>query len=193
MAEFSRVLPFTLQAEGGYCDDPQDPGRVTNFGITAATLSDWRGRPCSAGDVRALTRTEAERIYTAKFWAVVRGDQLPPGFDLMVFDFGVNAGPERSIRLLQRIVGTTADGVMGPQTIARAACSLSTVRTRLALLSNLHEAYYLGLPGYGHDGRGWTARVNACLSTALSLACGLQTAVVPPALPKPQRLTEPAA
>ena len=130
MAEFAKVLPFTLQAEGGFCDDPLDPGGATNWGITLGTLSGWRGHTCSVADIRELRATEAGAIYQAHYWAAVDGETLPGGLDLLVFDFGVNAGPETSVRLLQRMVGVTADGIMGPQTAARCACSVATMRSR---------------------------------------------------------------
>lgn len=67
---FPRALALVLAQEGGYADHPYDPGGATNFGITIATLRDWRGRPVSKADVRALGRDEVAAIYRARYWNV---------------------------------------------------------------------------------------------------------------------------
>ena len=60
---------------------------------------------------------EAKRIYRAKYWDAQRCDELPAGVDYAVFDYGVNSGIGRSKKVLQRVVGVTADGVLGPATM----------------------------------------------------------------------------
>lgn len=91
---FAACLSETLAHEGGYVDHPKDPGGATNMGITQAALSDWRDRPVSRFEVRTLTRVEADAIYRARYWNAVRGDDLPPGLDLVAFDGAVNSGPQ---------------------------------------------------------------------------------------------------
>ncbi len=86
--------------------------------------------------------------------------ELPAGFGLEVFEFGVNAGPARSVQLLQRMLGVPQDGKVGPKTVAKACGTDAVTRSRLAALANIHEAYYRTLPGFAHDGRGWTATIN---------------------------------
>ncbi|UFN47926.1 hypothetical protein LPC08_18180 [Roseomonas sp. OT10] len=156
---FDRCLEVVLAKEGGFVDDPRDPGGATNMGITLATLRAFREAEVSAQDVRDLTRSEAREIYRARYWTPMRCADLPAGVDLTVFDFGVNAGPSRAVRLLQRAVGVTADGSVGPITLA-AARALPPA----GLVDSLAEArlaYYRGLDGYAAFGRGWTARVEA--------------------------------
>ena len=96
MTPFETCVDFTLRQEGGFSDDPRDPGGATNFGITQGVLCAWRHTKCSVADVRDLTETEAASIYGALYWNPVRGDCLPSGIDLMVFDMGVNAGVRRA-------------------------------------------------------------------------------------------------
>lgn len=107
-----------LEREGGYVDHPNDRGGPTNHGITMDTLSSWRGKPVSVEDVQLLRRDEARDIYRTRYWSA-------PGFgslrlpDLLaeaVFDTAVNSGPARAVCLLQRCIGVTDDGVIGPIT-----------------------------------------------------------------------------
>ena len=187
MADFSPVIGFTLPAEGGdrYTNDPHDPGGPTRFGITLAGLSAYRKRRCSAADVQMMTQLEAVAIYNVDYWHPVGGPSLPAGLDLVVFDFGVNAGPVRSAQLLQRVLGLVQDGQVGPKTLAATTGDAATTRTRLTALANLHEAYYHGLPGFARYGRGWSDRVEACLTSAIRLAGGNAVPILP-RLPKPR-------
>lgn len=115
---FTHTLDVILQFEGGYSDHPSDPGGATNMGITKAVLEEWRGKPVSKADVKALTRLEVEAIYKARYWDACRCDDLPPGLDLVVFDCAVNQGVSRATRLLQGAAGVAQDGQIGPKTMA---------------------------------------------------------------------------
>ncbi|MDD7910878.1 glycoside hydrolase family 108 protein [Pseudovibrio exalbescens] len=165
---FDACVEIVLSHEGGYVDHPQDPGGATNFGITLATLRDWRGDlALSAEDVKALSRTEAKQIYRARYWQALSCDQLPAGLDLMLFDFGVNAGPGRAARLLQRLVGAAEDGVIGPRTLA-ATTELAT-RRLINAYADARLAYYRGLSHFSSFGRGWTNRTEAVRSASLGM------------------------
>ena len=161
VSNFDACLNEVLHLEGSFSDDPCDHGGPTNFGITRATLAHMRGvSPDSITEdmIKALTRDDASRIYQSQYWNVLRCDDLPLGVDLMLFHFGVNAGPATSARLLQTAVGTACDGVVGRQTIA-------TVRDSDAskLIDKLAQAqitHYQGLDQFGTFGRGWIKRVN---------------------------------
>jgi lysozyme family protein len=179
MADFAPVIAFTLQAEGGFVDDPQDPGGATNMGITLATLAEWRGTACTAADVRALTQAEATAIYAARYWNAVCGSDLPAGLDLMVFDFGVNAGVSASARLLQRVAGVEQDGDIGPDTIKASACGLAVLRSRIASLGALQAEYYRGLAGFAVFGAGWLARTTRRQAAALALTIHAPPVAVP--------------
>lgn len=107
-----------LDREGGYVDHPHDRGGPTNYGITMNTLSSWRGQAVSTQDVKLLSKSEAAKIYRTRYWNA-------PGFgslglpDLLaeaVFDTAVNSGPARAVRMLQRCIGVTDDGIIGPVT-----------------------------------------------------------------------------
>src|SRR4051812_11102978 len=118
---FDACLTFTLAQEGGYVDDPADPGGATNMGVTLATYRHWDHDPAlGPAEVRAMTRQTAAAIYRTLYWNALRRDSLPAGVDLSAFDFGVNAGTRRGAELLQEALGfppDQVDGCVGPETL----------------------------------------------------------------------------
>src|ERR1700710_1325588 len=88
---FGTCLEIVLRFEGGFSDNPRDPGGATNLGITRETLARWRKivpwQDLTVAAVKALARPEAAEIYRALYWAPCAGDELPPGLDLALFDF----------------------------------------------------------------------------------------------------------
>jgi lysozyme family protein len=92
------IIDGILRREGGYVDDRADRGRCTNHGITIATLRDWRGRPVTCDDVKALTADEARDIYRARYLRPFDG--LEPDIKPQVVDIAVNAGVLRAKTLL---------------------------------------------------------------------------------------------
>src|SRR6185312_13596846 len=117
-ARFVTCLDAVLRQEGGFADNPLDPGGATNLGITRATLARWRRVSpwwkLPASEVKALARPEAAAIYRALYWDRCNADRLPAGVDLAVFDFAVNSGPDRAVTMLQQEVGAVPDGLIGP-------------------------------------------------------------------------------
>ena len=166
--QFEACVAFTYGQEGGYSNTDGDPGGATNLGITLATLTEWRGEPCTADDVRALAKSEADAIYRADYWAVANCDALPPGMDLMVFDEAVNAGPARSVMLLQETLGVYPDGALGPDTLA-ALAGKDTLRA-IGSLAGAQRAYYMSRPGFAQFGRGWLARLTLRQALAMQMA-----------------------
>lgn len=167
---FDLCLEVVLEKEGGFVDHPADPGGATMMGITERTLAAWRGQPVTAAEVRALPREEAKEIYRALYWNTMRCEDLPRGIDLMVFDFGVNAGPAASVKLLQRAVGTAADGATGPVTLG--AVRRAEPRALIEALGAARLAFYRGLAGFPTFGKGWTRRVAEVRRQALLMTGG---------------------
>lgn len=168
---FEAALAEVLRHEGGYSDHPADPGGATMMGITLATLSAWRGAAASRADLRALTRAEAGAIYRRRYWVAIRGDRLPSGLDLALFDFAVNSGPSRAARCLQQVLGVRVDGRIGPETLAaaRGAGEAHLAATIRALCAR-RRAFLGQLAGFPTFGRGWERRVAAIEKVALALA-----------------------
>ena len=168
-SSYAQVKGWLKLSEGGFSDDPKDPGNWstgkagkgellgTNHGITGHVLAANRGEPVTIEDVRNLTIEEADKIYKTQYWDTVRGDQLPAGVDYCVFDYGVNSGPSRAIKSLQKSLGVRADGVIGPMTMAAL-----NVADRIKVISDIcHErwAFMKTLHTWPRYKNGWTARV----------------------------------
>lgn len=126
MASFDIVLPIILRFEGGYVDDPTDPGGETNKGVTMATFRDCShqllGLEPSSQNLRELTDAQAGLIYRAKYWRPIQGDQMDlQDLANIVCDFYVNAGTNATC-LLQQIIrdndgAVVCDGCIGPGTL----------------------------------------------------------------------------
>lgn len=164
---FIRCCSFTLVQEGGFCNVQGDPGGATNHGITLATLTHYLGRPATLQDVQNLTDAEAETIYQPDYWVPIRGDALPAGLDLVVFDFGVTAGPLRSVQRLQALLGVDQDGQDGAATLA--ALAGQNAASLITTLTYSHIAYYQSLAGYAQFGDGWVARARRASVAAMAL------------------------
>ena len=150
-ANFSACLAFTLGFEGGFVNDPRDPGGATNRGITIATLSHELGRGATIKDVRSLSLETASAIYRKKYWNLICGDALPPGVDALAFDIAVNAGAGRALQWL-------------------AQSRRVHPRERIALLDAQRRSFWRSLKTFAVYGRGWMRREDACLALALKLA-----------------------
>jgi lysozyme family protein len=174
---FDTCLAFTLREEGGYVDDPADPGGSTNMGITLATYRQWSDNPdLGPTQVRQMAERTARAIYRTLYWNPLRADALPAGVDLSVFDMGVNAGIWGSARLLQRALGFTGDevdGCIGPETLGAAA----KFETRMLVndLAERQSAYYRSLFDFPTFGRGWLDRTEARRQAALAMIGGTDT------------------
>jgi len=168
---FEACLAFTLGEEGGYVDNPADPGRATNMGITLATYREWSDNPdLGPTQVQDITARTARAIYRSLYWNPLRADALPRGVDLSVFDMGVNAGNWRSARLLQRALGFTGDqvdGCIGPETLGAAA--RLDARALVNDLATRQADFYRSLADYDIFGAGWLNRAEARRIAALAL------------------------
>ncbi|WP_378943653.1 holin-associated N-acetylmuramidase [Paracoccus sp. R86501] len=130
MQSVEQIAQQIVMREGGYVNDPDDPGGATNFGVTIGTMKSLgldlnKDGRVNATDVRALTRAQAEQIFVEHYFRKPRLAELPEPVQASVFDMYVNAGTN-AVKILQRLVtrmgfATTADGAVGPMTIAAAA------------------------------------------------------------------------
>jgi lysozyme family protein len=96
------------------------------------------------------------------YWDKVCGDNLPKGIDYAVFDFSVNAGSNRSIKLLQQAVGVVDDGLIGPATLK--AVNNSDLKETLEQFSAAKESFYKGIVDKNQTQvkfiKGWLARID---------------------------------
>lgn len=156
MSLFDDYIDRVLSHEGGYVNDPRDPGGETKFGIAK--------RSYPGVDIKNLTREDAVEIYRRDFWNRVQGDQLPRQFAFQALDAAVNHGIGNAVRWMQRAVGVADDGVIGPVT-------LNTVKrfdpADLVLLFNAERLeFYAKLSTFDAFGRGWSRRVAGNLRYA---------------------------
>jgi lysozyme family protein len=165
--DFDSCVAVTLAYEGGFADNPTDPGGATNFGITLRTLEAFVGHAVTVNDVRTMSSSTAIEIYRANYWNQMRCGDLPAGVDLMVFDFGVNSGPATSVKALQKLVGVTQDGAIGPITLGAVAQVAPT--TLVTGLGQARMAYLRSLASFAEFGDGWTKRVTEVQQKALQM------------------------
>ena len=132
--------------------------RQARFPATSGQRSSCACSPlCRAPRSRLAVLISA--TYRTHYWNTIRGDDLPAGIDLMVFDFGVNAGPARAVRLLQEAVGAFPDGAIGPATL-RAVRGVNDTAALVDRLAAARIAYYRSLGTFAAFGCGWVKRVE---------------------------------
>ena len=144
---FDQAFEIIIGHEGGYVNDPRDPGGETKYGISK--------RAYPSEDIANLTLDRAKFLYKRDYWDAVDAESIPGAARLIVFDCSVNCGVTTAKKLLQRAVGTKDDGIIGAKT--RAAISNTTdIAMKFA---GFWLQYYTDLPGWPTYGKGWTRRV----------------------------------
>ena len=146
---FDQAFERTLGHEGGLVDNPADPGGLTQWGISQ--------RAYPNEDIRALTADRAKALYLRDYWGPAGCDAVPDAVKADLFDMAVNAGVKTAIRALQRAVGETQDGVIGPRTL-QALGSMPADRLRLRFNAARLKAY-TDAKAWPTFGRGWVLRV----------------------------------
>lgn len=160
-----KSLSLVFGHEGGYVNAKTDSGGPTKYGITHRTLAAWRGvSSVSADEVKKLRLEEAAEIYRVGYWAQCGGSVLPSGVDYAVFDFGVNSGPARAVRYLQKVLGVEMDGSIGPVTLAAVRAYPGGAKGLIYDYCAARMKFLRGLSsrktGFPVNGRGWTIRVT---------------------------------
>lgn len=169
---FGEALAVILAHEGGYSNLKADKGGETNLGVTRATWEAWTRKTCAPGEMRGLTVAKVRPLYKARYWDAIEGDDLPGPVALCVFDFAVNAGPARAAKMLQRIVGASVDGNIGPRTLdkVRGFVTARGVPELVRQFQNARRSYYRALDDFSHFGKGWLRRCDEVETSALK-AC----------------------
>ena len=156
-ANFDKALALVLEHEGGYVNDPHDPGGETNRGVTKAVYDAYRKvRGRGPQSVKHISDAELKAIYRFQYWDKVQGDYLPSGLDYAVFDFAVNSGVSRASKYLQAVLGVAQDGVIGAKTLAAIHNPIKTINA----LCDRRMGFLRRLPTFWRFGKGWTKRVE---------------------------------
>ena len=144
---FDVAFDRLISHEGGYVDDPDDPGGETNWGISKRSYPQL--------DIRNLTREDAKVIYKRDFWLKIRG--LPESVIFQLFDFAVNSGIGNAIRSVQRAINVADDGHWGPHSQSVAA-TLSESDLLMRLIAE-RLRFMVKLKNWKNHGGGWANRM----------------------------------
>ena len=164
---FHHCMEMLLHHEGGYVWHPDDPGGETNHGVTRSVYEEYIGRPVEDGEMKRLTQEDVYPIYQKNYWNRIKGDELPSGVDWAVFDWCVNSGVGRSAKALQKIIGATQDGGIGPKTLATLA-----QHDPKEIIEKMHDErqnFYEGLSTFKTFGKGWTRRNQETKEASLQI------------------------
>ncbi len=166
---YDEALRRVLAHEGGYTNHPSDPGGPTNYGITIVDYRKYVKPNATAADVRVMKLDEAKSIYRAKYWAAQRCDELPPGVDDSVFDYGVNSGIGRSGKVLRRVVGLPDNTSVVTDEVLKAVAKRD-VKAIVVAINDERLRFLKGLKTWPVFGAGWSRRVAEVKAFSLSLA-----------------------
>jgi len=145
---FEICFDITLKWEGGFVDNPRDPGGCTNMGITLETLSRFEGHHATRADVMNLRREDAATIYHWHYWQPINGDNLPLGVAIIAFDICVNMGLGRILPWLSQTANFEP-------------------KARIMKLHALRCGFWRGLRIFNIFGKGWLRRETGVLAEAL--------------------------
>ena len=156
-----------LKHEGGYVNNPRDPGGRTNLGVTQRAWEAYLNRDVTEIEMRGLTPEAVKPFYKTMYWDKIKGDQLPAGVDYATYDLAVNSGTRRATKYLQEIAGVFADGIIGPKSID-AIEALDPEQT-VEVLCDMRLNFLKRLTTFDTFGKGWSARVAEVKAKASSM------------------------
>lgn len=154
---WEQCFALVLKHEGGFVNNPKDPGGMTNLGVTKKVWEAFVGREVDEAEMRSLTPEMVKPLYKKNYWDVIRGDDLPDGVDYATYDLAVNSGTRRAIKMLQKSAGVPDDGSIGPQTLE--AVNDKNPRELAQDICENRLAFLQGLPTWDVFGKGWGRRV----------------------------------
>jgi lysozyme family protein len=175
-SDFDEALKRVLAHEGGYTNDPDDPGGPTNFGITIGDYRACVNPRATAADVRSMPVETAKKIYRENYWNALRCDELPAGVDYAVFDYGVNSGIGRAAKILRVELGAGLNPVPASGTAITdeviAAAKKADAKKLINDICDERINFLRALPTWDRFGRGWSRRVVEVRIAALAMAKG---------------------
>jgi uncharacterized protein (TIGR02594 family) len=171
---FDWSLARILEFEGGYTDDPFDPGGPTNKGVTLAVYAAFKGETLDGGsyerikaELKRIPDPVVARIYRERYWQPAACARLPPALAHFHFDCAVNQGVGGAARMLQMALDVTVDGIIGPITLR--AAEIEAVPDTLARYAEIRRRRYRSLRHFWRFGRGWLSRVDEAFAQSLRL------------------------
>lgn len=149
MSYYDECFVRLMGNEGGYSNNPKDPGGETNWGISKRSYPEL--------DIKNLTQDAAKAIYKRDFWDKCRCDDLSPELAFALFDCAVNSGCERAVTLLQKTLGVAEDGSFGRVTMRRVNDEDASVLTAKYLGRRLQ--FMTSLRPWDTFSKGWARRI----------------------------------
>ncbi|MFC4526397.1 hypothetical protein ISN76_13005 [Dyella halodurans] len=160
MADFDHAFAALLGNEGGYSNNPADPGGETMWGVTAR-VARAHGY---AGQMKDLPLSFGRAIAKAEYWDVIHGDDLPEEIAFQAFDAAYNGG--HPVQWLQQAASVTVDGNFGPVTLAAV---LAADPDKIVMRFDAYRLKYMkDLPTWPNFSRGWADRIANNLLRAAS-------------------------
>lgn len=150
---FDPAFERLIGHEGGYVNNPVDPGGATKYGISR--------RSYPGEDIEGMTLERAKAIYLRDYWGPAGCDAVPDAIKFDLFDMAVNAGVKTAIKTLQRAARVTDDGIIGPHTLL--AVQSLPAGTLAARFNGARLAAMTELPTWPAFGKGWARRIAANL------------------------------
>ena len=177
MASFSDALKMVLKSEGGFVNDPSDHGGATNEGVTQVNYDSYRrAKNLQGQSVKNISPEEVSDIYLHNYWIASKCDQLPIQLAFAVFDTAVNSGVGRAAKFLQKSVGATEDGMIGPNTLASVndLCKKQGVLKVATDYIDIRESFLKAIvnnnPSQSKFLTGWLNRTEALKTIIMGLA-----------------------
>lgn len=196
-ATFQTAIKLYLQHEGGYTNNPSDPGGITNRGITIAVARryaaefDWiKGAQVTAKDMRDLPVWFAEKVYKTKYWDALRCDELEPGVDYAICDYGINSGIGRAGRVLRRLCGESDTASEVTPALVKIA-NLAPAESMVQSICDERIRYLQSLKTWPVFGNGWGRRVREVRAFGIKIAEDLPIVGSPKLIPASGRAIEP--
>ena len=164
---YQTALNNVLRSEGGFVNNPKDPGGMTNLGVTKRTYEQYVGHPVDEETMRGLTPETVAPLYKQMFWDAVRGDDLPDGLDYCLFDLAVNSGASRAVKFLQMAVGTPQTGKITDREVQMA--NDADASDLVNKVCNERLVFLQSLNTWATFGKGWGNRVAYVQRTAIKM------------------------
>lgn len=150
---FDEIFTRLMLHEGGYVNNPKDPGLATKYGISK--------RSYPQVNIEELTQEAAKAIYYRDFWTPLNGDKLFDGVGFQLFDMAVNSGIGNAIRTYQKALGVVDDGHFGPASLAAASAMSESDQIMRIVAERLK--FMVKCSAWNTFSKGWVNRMAANL------------------------------
>lgn len=165
-SNFDKSFDLIIAKEGGWVNNPADPGGETIWGVTKRVWESYTGKPIDS--MKGLTQQDVKPLYKKMYWDAIRGDELPNGLDYCVFDCAVNSGVFRAVKILQSCIGVNSDGAIGNNTMA-AVSQFKDPKQLIKDYTKSRLSFVEGLKNFSIFGEGWESRIEFVRDKALSM------------------------